>query len=178
MAEAKVPDAKEAAAAKPQGGAKKLILGVVIGVLVAGGGATGAFLFLGKKSQAAEKDGHGKADAAHEEKAHKKKGKHTEPGPVEKMNPFVVNLRDAQSSRYLKTTLEFEVGNEKELEKFKKYSSAIRHDVLMYLSNLSVAEIQGEGGRQIIAKELLAKVRKIFEVGEVRNLYITEFVLQ
>lgn len=166
-------------AEKPKGGAKKLILGVVIGVVVAGGGATGAFLFLGKKSHAGEKEALGKGDAAHAEaKAHKKKGKVTEPGPIEKMNPFVVNLRDAASSRYLKTTLEFEVGNEKELEKFKKYGSAIRHDVLMYLSNLSVAEIQGEGGRQIIAKELLAKVRKIFEAGEVRNLYITEFVLQ
>ena len=48
----------------------------------------------------------------------------------------------------------------------------------MYLSNLSVAEIQGEGGKQLLVKELLEKARKVFDTGEVKKLFFTEFVIQ
>jgi flagellar FliL protein len=154
------------------GGGKRLVLGVLIGSVVAGGGATGAFLFLGKKANA-EKEAGGAA-----EKALKKPRKHAEPGPVEKLPAFVVNLRDSQSNRYLKVALEIELGSDKDVEKFKKYQSAVRHEVLMYLSNLSVAEIQGEGAKHMIAKEILAKTQKVYEAGDVQKIFFTEFVIQ
>jgi flagellar FliL protein len=157
------------------GGGKRLVLGVLIGSVVAGGGATGAFLFLGKKANA-EKEAGGAAEKA--QKKPRKHGKHAEPGPVEKLPAFVVNLRDSQSNRYLKVALEIELGSDKDVEKFKKYQSAVRHEVLMYLSNLSVAEIQGEGAKHMIAKEILAKTQKVYEAGDVQKIFFTEFVIQ
>jgi len=168
----------DAAVVKAPGGKKKMILGVVIGAVVAGGGASGAFLFLGKKSAAAETVDHGKSGKNDKSGKHGKLGKHSEPGPIEKLNTFVVNLRDATANRYLKTTVEIELGDAKDIDKFKKYIPEMRHEVLMYLSNLSVAEIQGEGGKQLLAKELLEKLRKVFEAGEVKKLFFTEFVIQ
>ena len=158
-----------------QGGKKKMILAVVIGAIVAGGGASGAFLFLGKKSAAAEEGGHGEAK---EKKGHSKSSKHGEPGPIEKLNTFVANLRDTTANRYLKTTIELELGEGKDVDKIKKYVPELRHEILIYLSNLSVAEIQGEGGKQLLAKELLEKTRKVFEAGDVKKLFFTEFVIQ
>lgn len=169
-------------AVKAAGGSKKtMIIGIVVGAVVAGGGATGAFMFLGKKHPPADKEGAAVAgEKGGAEKAHKPKhvGKHAEPGHMEKLAPFVVNLRDTTANRYLKATLELELGSAKEADKFKKYIPQVRHEILMYLSSLSVAEIQGEGGKQILVKELLAKVQKSYDAGEVSRLFFTEFVVQ
>jgi flagellar FliL protein len=144
----------------------KLILGLLIGLVVAGGGSAGAFFFLGKKSP-------GKGE-------HAEKKEHVEPGPVEKLPTFIVNLRDPNPSvsRYLKTTVEVEVAATKDVEKLKKVTPRIRHDALMYLSNFTMADIQAEGGKLTIVKDLLAKVRAALPDAEVRNVYLTEFVIQ
>jgi flagellar FliL protein len=143
---------------------KGLIIGLVIGIVVAGGGAAGAFLFLGR----------GPAPAS----AAAKPAADEEPGPVEKLPSFLVNLRDPATNRYLKATVELELGSDKDLERIKKYASKIRHEILLYLSNLTPADIQGEAGKQTILSDLLARVKATYKAGEVKRVYLTEFVVQ
>jgi len=141
---------------------KKLILGIAIGLVVAGGGSAGTFLFLGKQSM-----------------TNPAQKKPEEPGPVEKLAPFIVNLRDpGAANRYLKATLELELGSDKDVEKVKKFTAKIRHEVLMFLSNLTVKDVEGLRGKQAVVSNLLERIRAAYTAGEVKRLYVTEFIVQ
>jgi flagellar FliL protein len=148
---------------KPAAKRSKLLLGIAIGAVVAGGGSAGAFLFLGKQSP---------AQAA--------KAPSPEPGPVEKLPTLIVNLRDSSpgANRYLKTTVELELATSKDVEKLKKFTAPVRHHALMMLSSLTVADVQAEGGRDALVRTLLAKIRASAPGVEIRNLYVTELVIQ
>jgi flagellar FliL protein len=97
-------------------------------------------------------------------------------GPVIALDPFVVNLDEPGTSRYLKVTLQMEVvpGAEEALTKSKEL---IRDTILSYLSGLHVKDTLGTEAKDKIRQDLLAKVGKL--LGEkVHRLFFQEFVVQ
>jgi flagellar FliL protein len=99
-------------------------------------------------------------------------------GPTVPLDPFVVNLRDEGSSRYLKTSFEIEVDKPETLAEVEAQKRALRDSVLRYLSNLTVADTLGEEAKQKITDGIMARLEKELGEGKVKKLYFTDFVIQ
>jgi len=94
------------------------------------------------------------------------------------LDPFVVNLNEPKSSRYLKATIEVEVHGEERVAKLEQKKRAIRADLLRYLSGLKVEDTSGEEKKLKIRDELVARVEKQTGADTLAGLYLTEFVIQ
>ena len=105
-------------------------------------------------------------------------GEHGKAGPVVSLDPFVVNLNEVASSRYLKTTFELETTGEKAAEALNEDKRGVRDEVLRYLSSLSVADTLGETNKDKIQTEIVARVDKALGGGKVKRLYFSDFVVQ
>lgn len=100
-------------------------------------------------------------------------------GPVVAFEPFVINLNEPGSNRYLKTSLELEVLDKKSEEMVTEKKRVVRDELLRYLSNLNVAETLGEENKTKIKSALLARAdQAVGGKGKVRNVFLTEFVVQ
>jgi flagellar FliL protein len=99
-------------------------------------------------------------------------------GPIVAMEPFVVNLNEAGSSRYLKATIELELTHKHAIDELDKAKRAVRDDVLRYLLGLSVADTLGEENKQKIQDNIVARIDKDLGGGRVKRIFFTEFVVQ
>ncbi len=100
-------------------------------------------------------------------------------GPVVAFDPFVINLNEPGSNRYLKTSLELEVLDKKSEEMVTEKKRVVRDELLRYLSSLGVADTLGEENKTKIKTALLARAdHAVGGKGKVRNVFLTEFVVQ
>ena len=92
--------------------------------------------------------------------------------------PFVVNLNEPNSTRYLKVAFELELAHAGAVEELDRSKKAVRDEVLRYLSGLAVADTMGEAGKSKIQNEILARIDHSLGGGKARRLFYTEFVVQ
>jgi flagellar FliL protein len=173
-AEAKADDAAEAPRKKSK--LLPIIVGVVL-LLAAGGGAA-AWFFLKKGDDEAA----AKADAeAHGEhaKANKKADKHAPPVYVP-LDPFVVNLADAEESRYLQVGLVLEVEEEAVVAAVKAQMPAIRNRILLLLSSKNAAELASLEGKQKLAQAIVDEARAPLpkKGPTVEGVHFSSFIIQ
>ncbi len=101
------------------------------------------------------------------------------PAPVTAaLDPFVINLNEPGSSRYLKTSFELEVESDKVAEQLTREKRAVRDELLRYLSGLTVADTLGEKSKTKIQEQALARLEKLLGAGKVRRIFFTDFVVQ
>jgi flagellar FliL protein len=100
------------------------------------------------------------------------------PGPTVALDPFIVNLNESESSRYLKTSVELEVATQADADFVTKSKSAVRDEALRYLSSLRVADTLGEEGKTKIRDELSSRLDKVLGAGKLKKVYFGEFVVQ
>jgi flagellar FliL protein len=98
-------------------------------------------------------------------------------GPVVALDPFVVNLDEPGTSRYLKVTLELELMPHSE-EVLTKSKQLVRDTILNYLSGLHVKDTLGAGAKDKIRNELMAKLAKLLGPERVRRMFFVDFVVQ
>ena len=94
------------------------------------------------------------------------------------MDPFLVNLADKESRRYLKLKVELEVdseGSEKELEKFLPH---IRDGLILLLSSKTYLDLSTVEGKQQLKEEIKRRVSALPGGKKVSNVFFTEFVAQ
>ena len=98
------------------GGKKKSpviwILGIFFVVLLIGGGAAGYFIFVAPKDTAAEKASTSSNAPQAQPQVQSYQSGIAQSGPIKKMESFIVNLTDAQGTRYLKVNMQMEMSNE------------------------------------------------------------------
>jgi flagellar FliL protein len=183
---------EEAAGAAP---AKKgLSLGLVIGLLVTtlALGAGGAWYFASsaaaaKAAQADEDEDSGESESKPSKKKDKKKAKSPE-GPKAPANylaldpAFVVNLADADATRYLQTSVEVMARDPESIEAAKANMPAIRNSLLMLFSQKTAVELNDRDGREKLRELALAEVQKVLEAETgnpgVEAVFFTSFVTQ
>jgi len=117
-----------------------------------------------------------------------KKGKNekTEANKTEKVtiicpiNSFVVNLLDKQNvgKRYLKVTIQLEVGKEEDKLLIENHNPQLRDTILLLLSSQTLKEINTMEGKLELKQALLSRMKQILGDGVVRRIYFTEFVVQ
>jgi flagellar FliL protein len=98
-------------------------------------------------------------------------------GPVIALDPFVVNLDEPGTSRYLKISLEVEVMPEGELA-LTKSKQLVRDVILSHLSGLHVKDTLGADAKDKIRADLLAKVSKLIGPDKIRRMFFQDFVVQ
>lgn len=143
----------------------------VLGLLLLNLGATGfvAFKLLTAHpaAAAAPHGGHGAEPAPAGEAM----------GPIVSLDPFVVNLDEPGTSRYLKVTLQVEVAPKSE-EVLAKSKELIRDAVLSHLSGLHLKDTLGAEAKDRLRQELVSKINKLVGQGRVRRMFFQDFVVQ
>lgn len=200
--------ADKTAAEAPAAPSKRgMLIPIIAAVVVSGGVAAGAVYFLTAKKAAAPAaeeggKGGGEHESASEEKGKgeghgesksesKSEGKGEEKGEGGKkggatyfpMTPaFVVNLSDADSSRFLQIDMEVLAKNVEAADAVKLHTPQIRNSVLMLLSQQKFHDIDTREGKEALQAKVLAEIQRILtaETGKpgVEAVYFTSFVMQ
>ncbi|MGQ9687594.1 MAG: flagellar basal body-associated FliL family protein [Desulfobaccales bacterium] len=142
---------------------KKIILLAGLGLLMAGGGLVAYIVFVdeppvGKEAQASPVP-----------------SKHRVTMPLE---PFLVNLADKESRRYLKLKVELEVDNEASAKNLEKSLPRIRDALILLLSGKTYLDLSSLEGKQQLKEEIRKKVSTVPGGGKVTDVFFTEFVAQ
>lgn len=154
------PEPVEEAPPKPKGKMKKIILLAVVAVVVLVGGALAYIAFIDDPSpQLAEQ-------AKQAEKA------------IMPLEPFLVNLADKDSRRYLKVKIDLEVDNEKAIKELEKSLPRIRDQLIFLLSSKSYQEIATPEGKHQLKKEIMARLGGTPTGKKITAAFFTEFVAQ
>jgi flagellar FliL protein len=98
-------------------------------------------------------------------------------GPVIALDPFVVNLDEPGTARYLKVTLQLELLHDAEAT-LTKSKELVRDAILGYLSGLHVKDTLGAEAKDKIRGELMTKLEKLIGPNKVRRMFFQEFVVQ
>ena len=148
---------------------KGLFIIIIIAVLVLGGGGFGAYWFLLRTPPPTA-----------EELAEIEAAKKPEPVilPVFALKPFVVNLADKKSRRYLKVTMKLELSNEELKDEVEKRRAQLRDVVLTLLSSKTAAEISTLEGKFLLRQDIIKRVNVNLVTGKVTKVYWEEFVVQ
>lgn len=158
--------AEDKPAGPPKAGTPKAILALLVLNL----GATGFGVFKLLTAPAAE------AAPAHEE--HVKPLTSEIEGPVMPFDPFVVNLDEPGTARYLKCSMQFELANVEAEHAMEKSKQLIRDTILSYMSSLHLKDTLGAEGKEHIRKDLMEKIEKIVGPNKVRRMFFVDFVVQ
>ena len=173
---------EEAVVEKPAGGGggPLPLVAVVLGLLNLGGLGFVAMTTMKVSKQTAEL-----AAGDDDDKKGGKEGEKKEAAvelPSVPFDPFVVNLNEPGSNRYLKASLEVEVADVAAAEDLKRCKRAVRDDLLRYLSSLAVADTQGEAAKSKMETAMMARIDKQLggKEGEkkVHRLFFNDFMVQ
>ena len=152
-----------ATAPKPAKG-KKLMFAIVF--LIIAGGAGGGFWFW-RQSNAA---------AAGHEPAPKAEG----PGAVLNLEPFLVNLADADASRFLRATIRLVVKDEssaKEFEHNDVHKVQLRSAILELLTTQKSGALVTPEGKTALKQAIATRATEVLKL-EVSDVLFTDFVVQ
>ena len=99
-------------------------------------------------------------------------------GPVVVLDPFVVNLNEPGSTRYLKVQLQVEMRDGAAVKVLEQSKQLVRDDILSYLSGLRVDDTLGPEKKTQIRDELATKVGERIGRDRVTRMIFAEFVIQ
>jgi flagellar FliL protein len=99
-------------------------------------------------------------------------------GPVVALDPFVVNLNEPGSARYLKVTMQAELANRSATRVFERSKQLIRDEMLRYLSGLTVADTLGPENKDRIREDLEEAVSGVIGADRLHRMIFAEFVVQ
>ncbi|HEY1548747.1 MAG TPA: flagellar basal body-associated FliL family protein [Kofleriaceae bacterium] len=99
-------------------------------------------------------------------------------GPVMPLDPFVVNLDEPGTARYLKLTVQLELVDAKAEEAVEKSKQVIRDDVLRHLSGLKLADTLGAKAKDTLRDEMMKMIEDDVGKGKVKRMFFQEFVVQ
>ena len=189
----------EAGSKKKGGGGKMLPLLLIINTLLIGA----VLFFLIKRPAAAPAHGGGEhGDEAGEEKGegehaaaegegegegHGKEGGegHSKkalsfkaPGPILKLENFVIQLKTVDQDRYVRLAFDVEVGTEEDKNAITAHMSHIRDLVIAFFADRTLDELRGSEAMERTKAMLIKKIDEIVPGQRIKNLFITDFIVQ
>lgn len=168
MAENKTDDKSE----EKGGGKLKLILMILGGVLLLVGVGVGAY-FLGAGSVAKQP-----AAEASPTQAKAAESGVAPVGPMLPMDDFIVNILDAEGTRYLKVSMTLELLTPEGLKEIEERKAQVRDTILLYLGSKSFDEIRDLQGKLQLRADLIGKLNALLTKGKIKTIYFTDFVVQ
>ena len=167
---------KEAAAQKGKQSPVLVIIIVLVLLVLVGGGVAGYFLLMAPKS------GQSQAAAPQVVDMQAQQGQTYVPsglsGPMKAMDTFIVNLTDAQGTRYLKVTIQLEMSHEMLSQEIEKRLPQIRDEVITLLSSKSFDDVATIAGKRALKRSIISSMNKYLTTGKVLNVYVSEVGVQ
>lgn len=176
--------------AKPAKKKSKLLL--IIGLLVVLLGAGGGGFYFWNKSKAAA------AETAESETEEKKSNSNSKKKPakeedetakesdlpddedvkeVVELQPFIVNLADDDSPKYLRMTVSLGIGESEEKPE-ALFTTRIKNAMLAVLTTKKSRDVLSVEGKTKLRQELLKAAQAASEKPHVEAIYITDFIVQ
>ena len=153
---------------------KWLILGGLVFILLAAGVGAAAFFLPEYMPEPLNFFDHKPAEGS---PAHKKPPQE-ERGHIYSMDPFIVNLADAEQNRYLKIRINLESKKPEPNEEFTKKLPLIKDTILTILSQKKSEELFHSSGKEKLKAEMLRSVNPNLVELKIKAVYFTEFVIQ
>ena len=174
----------------PSGGGKKgMVLGIVVGLLVAAGGGGAAywkFVMVPKAAAPAGAATHAAADEPADEeeqpkKKKKKRGSIPEDAGMVAFEPFLVNLADEGAQSYLRVTLSLLLDTEEEakaLEGKPVILTRRRSALLEVLATQKAAHLSTAEGKTALKTLIKERIDELDLGMEVYDVLFSDFVVQ
>ena len=99
-------------------------------------------------------------------------------GPIFSLDTFIVNLADKGGNRYLRVTMDLELGNPELESEIKKRLPQVRDGILMILPTKRFEDISTVQGKTALRDEVLETLNGFLTQGKIINIYFKEFVVQ
>jgi len=99
-------------------------------------------------------------------------------GPIFSLDTFIVNLADKGGNRYLRVTMDLELGNPELETEVTKRLPQVRDSILMILPTKRFEDISTVQGKTALRDEMLATLNEYLAQGKITNIYFKEFVVQ
>ena len=99
-------------------------------------------------------------------------------GPIFSLETFIVNLADKGGSRYLRVTMDLELGDPKLEKELNKRLPQVRDSLLMILPTKRFEDISTVQGKTALRDEILEALNGYLAQGKITNIYFKEFVVQ
>lgn len=174
---------------KSGGGNKMILILAAVNVLALAGAGAAMYVALTNKPAPAEaksddKEANADKGAGDKAAAEGKKAEGIElaippgqPGPLMDMDPFVVNLDETGSNRYLKIKFSLELAGEPARPYLEARMARIRDKMIAYLSSLNFDAVRGQQGKTLVRDGVHERIAEIAP-GMVTHVFITDFVVQ
>lgn len=172
----------------------KLLLIIILLVILGGLGGGGYYAWIKffkpppaeETSEQAPPEGdkkpEEKKDAKKEEKKEEKKDAKKDdkaPKPVTSITGIVTNLADSGGRRYVRMSVEFDFKDEHVAAEFgEKYQARVKDAILTLLWSKTSEDLSSVDGMLAFRTELQNRVNQIMGPGSVRQVFITDRVIQ
>ncbi len=104
-----------------------------------------------------------------------------EKSAVVSLEPFVVNLADADSARYLRIKVNLMVDDKtkiKEVEENQALQLKVRDVILQTLTRKTSKDISNDDGKNKLRHEIQEEIGPFFKAPKLNDVMFTEFVIQ
>lgn len=144
---------------------------VLLVVVLSNGVWAGVFVVMGNPATAS-------AEPVDSDPAEPAEPADVEPGPLVELEPFVVNLNDPASSRYLRIGISVELGAEEDREALEKRMVPLRDGYISELSMQAPEHLLSARDKERLRDNLLTRAQRLVSKRAVRDVYFTEFMMQ
>jgi flagellar protein FliL len=168
-----------ASAAPKAGGGNKLIF-IILGMNVL---MMGVVLFVVLRKPSGSAPAHTESPAP-TEKSEAPAGEHgapggaPKPGPILKLENFVIQLRGVDQDRYVRVSFDIEVAADIDREAVQVRLPQIRDSIISFFSDRTLDELRGSEGIERTKMSIMKRMEEIVPGRRVRALYITDFIIQ
>jgi flagellar protein FliL len=99
-------------------------------------------------------------------------------GPIVKLSPLIINLKDESGRSYVKTTIALEVCAKDRFEEVTRRISQLTDLVILTLGDKRLADLKGLESKENLKQELLSKMNQQFSSKTIKSLYFDEFLYE
>jgi flagellar FliL protein len=168
--------------------ANTMLMGVVLGVVLlrkpASGGTIAPVLQQGANSAnpmggtGGKEEGTSKTDPAGHGAGAAAADPAGAPGPILKLENFIIQLRGTDTDRYVRVAFDLELSGESDRSHVQGRMPHIRDAIISYFSDRSLDELRGSEGMDRIKLAVSKKLDDILAAHRVKSVFITELVIQ
>ena len=99
-------------------------------------------------------------------------------GTIYALDTFIVNLADKGGNRYLRVTMDLELGIPELESELEKRLPQVRDSILMILPSKRFEDISSVEGKIALRDQILETLNGFLTQGKITNIYFKEFVVQ
>lgn len=169
--------------AAPRKSRKKAFLLAGIGLIGLAGAAFGVFTYFHHgKGQGPKEAQASAAPAKAAGEGHAVKGEKGKNGAGNlryfPLDPFILNLADTESNRYLKISITLEMNDALAVKTAEERVPRIRDAMILLMSSLTYGDVHSVEGKITLQSEIQNRLNDIIAAGSVKRVYFTDLVVQ